>query len=128
MVLDPPNPPVQFADRDAVAHDRRVVLGDGLPETGLTVLQMLQLAVVPVEQQRVLVQNAGVVIQNAGMLVHSLTPTFVARLTYPRARLPAITLPNSLRLPATLYNPQRSGRGADSRGRAIDECQGSQLR
>lgn len=65
MVLDPPNPPVQFADQDAVAHDRRVVLSDGLPETGLTVLQILQLAVVPVEQERVVVQNAG-------MLVHSL--------------------------------------------------------
>jgi hypothetical protein len=72
MDLDPPNPPIQFADQDAVAHDRRVVLGDGMPETGLTALQILQLAVVPVEQQRVLVQNASMFVQNARMVVHSL--------------------------------------------------------
>ena len=41
MILYPAHAVLEFADEDSVAHNGRMVLGDGLTQTGKAVLQIV---------------------------------------------------------------------------------------
>ena len=62
----------KLTEQNAMPHDRRVVLREGLANGHLTVLQIIQLAAVFMQQKRVLVQNTGMLGQDTRVLVHGL--------------------------------------------------------
>ena len=72
MFFNPPHAMFEFAEQYAMPHDRRMVLREGLANSHLTVLQIIQLAAVIMQQKRVLVENTGMLGQDTRVLVHGL--------------------------------------------------------
>ncbi|HTW72679.1 MAG TPA: hypothetical protein VME47_22565 [Acetobacteraceae bacterium] len=86
MILDAPHPKIQFADQYAMPKDRGVILGHRLPQRRLAVHEIVQLAVMRVQQQRVFIQHnallgylARQMVDGGGVFVE-LVAMFVERL------------------------------------------------
>jgi hypothetical protein len=71
VFFDRPHAMFQLTDQDAMPHDRRMVLCKGLANGHLTVLQIIQLAAVFMQQNRVLVQNTGMLGQDTRVRVQN---------------------------------------------------------
>jgi hypothetical protein len=71
VLFDPPHAMFQLAEQDAMPHDRRMVLREGLASGHLTVLQIIQLAAVFMQQNCVLVQNTGMLGQDTGVPIQN---------------------------------------------------------
>ena len=80
MVLDPPHPAVEFADQNAVAKHRSMILRHRLPQAGLAMREVVQLAIMRVQQQGVFVEYHALLIHVArqGVDRHALLIQFVA--------------------------------------------------
>ena len=73
VLFDPSHAMFKLTEQYAMPHDRRMVLRKCLADGHLTVLQIIQLAAVFMQQERVLVQNTGMLGQDTRVLVCSLT-------------------------------------------------------
>ena len=72
MLFDPPHAMFKLTEQYAMTDDGCMVLREGLANGHLTVLQIVQLAAVFMQQKRMLVQNTSMLGQDTRVLVHGL--------------------------------------------------------